>query len=303
MKDQDIINEKERHEAATETPIGEVKDVGEGEQRNIPLAHFPSGADGTEPGEPDKVEELKKRVANLKACNDRSYAKMVRIAELANECVQRTTHAAYMPGQYGQDYRTFGKAISDIRTICGRSLADVEPDYEMLARELTRDGFNSERLAKAIEALASEKPVDYPTFYTPGWLCEIAKWLQGKGTKPVDADKAAKKLEKGKKLDTVRLFAKTPKTVVLQVKLNGVRDCSAELEEESTSHLAQAFLYDGKNPVCKIQFFNGYQSRGWTYKIVRHALKGLMSRCGKSHRYKSNSRAAENQELINKELA
>lgn len=229
MQDQDIINEEERHEAATETPIGEVKDEGEGEQRNIPLAHFPSGADGTDPG--------------------------------------------------------------------------GEPDYEMLARELTRDGFNSERLAKAIEALASEKPVDYPTFYTPGWLCEIAKWLQGKGTKPVDADKAAKKLEKGKKLDTVRLFAKTPKTVVLQVKLNGVRDCSAELEEESTSHLAQAFLYDGKNPVCKIQFFNGYQSRGWTYKIVRHALKGLMSRCGKSHRYKSNSRAAENQELINKELA
>lgn len=51
MQDQDIINEDERHEAATETPIGEVKDVGEGEQRNVPLAHFPSGADGTEPGE------------------------------------------------------------------------------------------------------------------------------------------------------------------------------------------------------------------------------------------------------------
>ena len=36
-------------EAATETPVGEVKVEGEGEQRNLPLAHFPSGADGVEP--------------------------------------------------------------------------------------------------------------------------------------------------------------------------------------------------------------------------------------------------------------
>ena len=33
MQDQDIINEEERHEAATETPIGEVKAEGEGEQK------------------------------------------------------------------------------------------------------------------------------------------------------------------------------------------------------------------------------------------------------------------------------
>ena len=46
MNDQD-----EMFEAATETPIGEVKVEGEGEQRNVPLAHFPSGADGVEPGE------------------------------------------------------------------------------------------------------------------------------------------------------------------------------------------------------------------------------------------------------------
>ena len=57
MQDQDIINEDERHEAATETPIGEVKDEGEGEQRNVPLAHFPSGADGTEPA-PEKLAEF-----------------------------------------------------------------------------------------------------------------------------------------------------------------------------------------------------------------------------------------------------
>ena len=44
MNDQD-----EMFERATETPIGEVKVEGEGEQRNLPIAHFPSGADGTEP--------------------------------------------------------------------------------------------------------------------------------------------------------------------------------------------------------------------------------------------------------------
>ena len=58
MQDQDIISEEERHEAATETPVGEVKVEGEGEQRNVPLAHFPSGADGTEPGESDKFFKI-----------------------------------------------------------------------------------------------------------------------------------------------------------------------------------------------------------------------------------------------------
>lgn len=52
------------------------------------------------------------------------------------------------------------------------------PDYEMLARELTRDGFDADRLAKAIEAEASKRPIDYPTFYTPGWLSELAKKTQ-----------------------------------------------------------------------------------------------------------------------------
>ena len=162
MKDQDEI-----YEAATETPAS---------------LGCPSLVPGTvvvhdEPGVDNA--ELQRKGASLKASNDRMYAKMVRIAELANECVLKTTHGEYAPGQYGQDYRAFGKAMGEIRELVGKSIADVAPDYEMLARELTRDCFDADRLAKAIEAEASKRPIDYPTFYTTGWLAELAKKMQG----------------------------------------------------------------------------------------------------------------------------
>ena len=53
MRDQDQITEDERHEAAAEEPIDKEKSKSEVEveQRNFPLSHFPSGADGTEPGD------------------------------------------------------------------------------------------------------------------------------------------------------------------------------------------------------------------------------------------------------------
>ena len=94
----EIINEEERHEAATEEPMEESKSEVE-------------------------VDELKRRGAKLKACNDRSYAKMNEIARIANECIQRTTHAAYMAGQYGEDYRAFGRAMGEIRKLVGPGLA------------------------------------------------------------------------------------------------------------------------------------------------------------------------------------
>ena len=162
MRDQDEI-----YEAATEEPA---------------TLGCPSLVPGKvvvhdEPGA-ETLAELQRKGSQLKASNDRSYAKMVRIAELANECVLKTTHAEYAPGQYGQDYRAFGKTMCEIRELVGKSIADVAPDYEMLARELTRDSFDADRLAKAIEAEASKRPIDYPTFYTPGWLAEIAKKTQ-----------------------------------------------------------------------------------------------------------------------------
>lgn len=129
MNDQD-----EMFEAATETPAFL------GCPAHMPKT-LPSGFDGTEPvgahgGEgvppsPD-VEALKKQGSKLKACNDRLYAKMVRIAELANECVLRTTHAEYAPGQYGQDYREFGKTMCEIRELVGPGLAErfAAPDAD-----------------------------------------------------------------------------------------------------------------------------------------------------------------------------
>ena len=44
---------------------------------------------------------------------------------------------------------------------------------------MTGEHFEPECLAKAIEAEASQRQIDYPTFYTPGWLCDLAKRLQG----------------------------------------------------------------------------------------------------------------------------
>lgn len=116
----DVITEEERHEAATEEPTT----VG---CPSLGLRKLPGGFDGVERGEDaasTDVEELKRRGAKLKACNDRSYAKMNEIARIASECVQRTTHEAYMAGQYGEDYRAFGKAMGEIRKLVGDSIAD-----------------------------------------------------------------------------------------------------------------------------------------------------------------------------------
>ena len=131
------------------------------------------------------VEELKKKGAKLKACNERSRERIAEIAKTANDCLLNTIHPdVYVAGQYGQDYRTFGKAMCEIRKIVEDSIADVAPDYEMLARQFSRPCFDADKLAKAIEALASEKPVDYPTFYTPGWLVDLAKKICGSETLP-----------------------------------------------------------------------------------------------------------------------
>ena len=128
-------------------------------------------------------EELQKRGAKLKASNDRSYAKMVRIAELANECILKTTHCEYEHGQYGQDYQRFGKAFSEIRALVRESIADVYPDYEMLALQFARNSFDFGKFQEALAAVASMKQDDFPGFYyTPGWLVELAKKLEADGS-------------------------------------------------------------------------------------------------------------------------
>ena len=139
MKDQDEI-----YEAATEEPatlgcpsLVPGKVVVHDEQWAETLAEIQR-----------KIDELLVQGEKLKASNDRMYEKMVRIAELANECVLKTTHAEYAPGQYEQDYLEFGKTMGEIRELVGKSLADVAPDYEMLARELTQKMQSEDKAAK-----------------------------------------------------------------------------------------------------------------------------------------------------------
>ena len=159
-----------------------------------------------DPAAPD-VEELKKRGAKLKECNDRSYAKMNEIARIANECIQRTTHAEYAPGQYGKDYRTFGKAMCEIRKLVRESIADVAPDYEMLALQFARNSFDFSKFQEAMAAVASMKQDDFPGFYyTPGWLCDLAKKLSGSETLPPRAkpiDPSAPEVVNPSRLDDI----------------------------------------------------------------------------------------------------
>ena len=144
---------------------------------------LPGGFDGVEAAEKEKVEELQKRGAKIKACNERSSARIFLIEKLAEECLRDTNHPnGYEPGQYGQDYRTFGKAMCEIRKLVRESVADVAPDYEMLALQFARNSFDFAKFQEALAAVASMKAEDFPgVYYTPGWLCELAKKLQAQG--------------------------------------------------------------------------------------------------------------------------
>lgn len=115
--------------------------------------------------------------AKLLACNERSRARIAEIAYLANECILNTNHpTGYEPGQYGKDYRTYGKAMSEIRKLVKESIADVDPDYEMLALQFARKTFDFSKFKEALAAVASMKPNDFPgVYYTPDWLARFAK--------------------------------------------------------------------------------------------------------------------------------
>ena len=78
---------------------------------------------------------------------------------------------------------------------------------------------------------------------------------------------------------------------VFDIKLPTGRKVSAELEAEATDHRTQAFLYDGDKPVCQITFFNQYQTRSYSYNIVRRALNGLASKVGHGSRVRANRKA------------
>ncbi len=163
------MNEKEK-----------VKVKGEGEGRKV----HPNPTSGEDAASPLEKEELQKRGAKIFACNERSRARVAEIAHLANECLLNTNHpTGYEPGQYGKDYRTYGKAMSEIRKLVKESIADVDPDYEMLALQFARKTFDFSKFKEALAAVASMKPTDFPgVYYTPDWLARFAKeQLENKG--------------------------------------------------------------------------------------------------------------------------
>ena len=148
------------------------------------FAEIPSPTSGEDAASPLEKEELQKRGAKIFACNERSRARIAEIAHLANECLLNTNHPnGYEQGQYGKDYRTYGKAMSEIRKLVKESIADVDPDYEMLALQFARKTFDFSKFKEALAAVASMKPTDFPgVYYTPDWLARFAKeQLENKG--------------------------------------------------------------------------------------------------------------------------
>ena len=148
------------------------------------FAEIPSPTSGEDAASPLEKEELQKRGAKIFACNERSRARIAEIAHLANECLLNTNHPnGYEQGQYGKDYRTYGKAMGEIRKLVKESIADVDPDYEMLALQFARKTFDFSKFKEALAAVASMKPTDFPgVYYTPDWLARFAKeQLENKG--------------------------------------------------------------------------------------------------------------------------
>ena len=124
------------------------------EQRNVPLAHFPSGADGTEPGKPVSEEAR----AKLEQSVIRMRQKLTKIADLALAAEAKSSNANV---RLGSKYLENSKAIAEIRRICKQSFVEeVVPDYEWLAKIMTSDHFEPECLAKTIEAEASKRPIE-----------------------------------------------------------------------------------------------------------------------------------------------
>lgn len=124
-------------------------------------------------------EERTEAAEKLKACNERSRARLTEILSIAEKVLIKTVHSeGYRPGQYGGDYEDLGNAISEIRAICKHDLSGDFPDYEWMAGMMTSDHFDSDRLTKELEAKASEKPVDYPVggvYGTPGKLAAFCQ--------------------------------------------------------------------------------------------------------------------------------
>ena len=86
--------------------------------------------------------------------------------------------------------------------------------------------------------------------------------------------------------ECLKKFASTPNTRVAQITLPSGRKLSCELEAEQTASRAQAWLYDNEKCVCRIEFFDRYQTMGFASGITRGALYALASKAGRNVRRK-----------------
>ena len=148
------ISEEERHEAATEEAatlesVGKLKFEGEGEQRNVPLAHFPSGADGTERLRSEVEVENSTVNLNLKPQAKvseearqkleqsviRMRQKLTQIADLARtaEAKSNSEHV-----KLGSKYLENAKALCEIRNIASGHDKPLDPTAPEIERGKVR---------------------------------------------------------------------------------------------------------------------------------------------------------------------
>lgn len=303
------IREEERHEAAT---------VG-CPSRGIPK--LPGGFDGTEPAKTVSEEAQ----AKIEQCVIRQRQKLTQIADLALAAEAKSVNADV---KLGSKYLENSDAIAKIRRICKESAAEeICPDYEWLAKIVTGEHFEPECLAKAIEAEASKRPIEYPTFYTPGWLCELAKKLQANGTvpsasSPTGADKAAKTAEYMRRkysfcdgLFPIRR-ANCEKAVTEHCWIGGRRftmEMSEDIHDHGLTHVCSAKIRDNGKLIAKLVVNRGKSMAEHmahaTFKAYVKNLSGsnrLSSRGGflkqavKRERARDRARAAKQQAHDNK---
>ena len=244
-----------------------------------------SPTSGEDAASPLEKEELQKRGAKIFACNERMRARIAEIAHLANECLLNTNHPnGYEQGQYGKDYRTYGKAMSEIRKLVKESIADVDPDYEMLALQFARKTFDFSKFKEALAAVASMKPTDFPgVYYTPDWLARFAKeQLENKGEaassplvekaeipSPTSGEDAASPLagaDKAAKHEKFHRrhwtfcdglfpisFVVTPEGFMERCTINGRRFKASVIQEEQYNAMTwNGYIYDNGKCVCMV---------------------------------------------------
>ena len=225
--------------------------------------------------------------AKLLDCNERSRARIAEIAHLANECLLNTNHpTGYDQGQYGKDYRTYGKAMSEIRKLVKESIADVDPDYEMLALQFARKTFDFSKFNEALAAVASMKPTDFPgVYYTPDWLARFDKeQLENKG-------QAAYNRRTWTFCDGLFpiIYVDTPEGFMATCKINGRTFKESVTQEDGVDGKCwTGYIYDKNVCVCMI----GSMGKGKTAtKLMTHAafrayIKQLSGTGKKYHRRK-----------------